>query len=162
MDDQYIGKRCPACGLYLAECVLCTPAEVEAATRRKLAGPPVPATPSLEAIRRAASDDSWIPARMALPLVAEVERLTSERDTERAMRIERDGLLAAERQRFSAAYDAAQKLAGERDEARAACRLAQEAFRTAIPFGTNPDDRDRSRAALGQAGAAVSAVLGVG
>jgi hypothetical protein len=75
MDDQYIGKRCPACGLYLAECVLCTPAEVEAATRRKLAGPPVPATPSLEAIRRAASDDSWIPARMALPLVAEVERL---------------------------------------------------------------------------------------
>ncbi len=152
MDDQYIGKRCPACGLYLAECVLCTPAEVEAARRRKLAGPPVPATPSLEAIRRAASDDSWIPARMALPLVAEVERLTSERDTERALRIERDGLLAAERERFAVAHDAAQKL----------CRLAQEAFRTAIPFGTNPDDRDRSRAALGQAGAAVSAVLGVG
>lgn len=104
MDDQYIGKRCPACGLYLAG--------------RKLAGPPVPATPSLEAIRRAASDDSWIPARMALPLVAEVERLTSERDTERALRIERDGLLAAERERFAVAYDAAQKLAGERDEAR--------------------------------------------
>lgn len=29
----------------------------------------------LEGIKRAASDDSWIPARMALALVAEVERL---------------------------------------------------------------------------------------
>ena len=57
-------------------------------------------------------------------LLAEVERLTSERDTERAMRIERDGLLAAERERFAVAYDAAQKLARERDDARAACRLA--------------------------------------
>lgn len=101
------------------------------------------------------------PLRVAA-LLAEVERLTSERDVERAMRIERDGLLAAERQRFTAAYDAAQKLAGERDEARAACHLAQEAFRTAIPFGTNPDDRNRSRATLDHASAAVSAVLGVG
>jgi len=93
MDDQYIGKRCPACGLYLAECVLCTPAEVEAATRRKLAGPPVPATPSLEAIkaRLALAAGAWAVsahrpeidltlqkiAQVDAPaLVAEVERLT--------------------------------------------------------------------------------------
>lgn len=46
---------------------------------------------------------------------AEVERLTSER----AMRIERDGLLAAERQRFAVAYDAVQQMHRERGEARA-------------------------------------------
>ncbi len=64
-------------------------------------------------------------------LLAEVERLTSERDTERAMRIERDGLLAAERERFAVAYDAAQKLAGERDEARVDFRDLSEAVKAA-------------------------------
>ena len=62
---------------------------------------------------------------------AEVERLTSERDVERDMRIERDGLLAAERQRFTVAYDAVQQMHRERGEARADLRDLSEAVKAA-------------------------------
>ena len=146
MDDTYTGKRCPACWLDLAECVLCTPAEVEAATQRKLSRPPV--TAPLEPRRFNAEDIAAIRSNLDLrgtgdprrdqaaidyhaincrDLLAEVERLTSERDVERDMRVERAGLLAAERMRFAVAYDAVQQLHRERAAARAEVeRLTKE------------------------------------
>lgn len=47
----------------------------------------------------------------------------------------------------------------ERDEALAACRLSHEALMGAVPFGTNPDARDRARRAIDQAGAALMGIL---
>ena len=47
----------------------------------------------------------------------------------------------------------------ERDEAREACRLANDAFRTAIGYGTNPEARRHSGDNIDRARAAVFAVL---
>lgn len=58
-----------------------------------------------------------------------------------------------------AALAAALQFHRERDEAREACRLAREAFRTVVAFGTNPDARAESRRALAAASAAVADVL---
>lgn len=33
MSENHTGKRCPACGLDLADCVRCTPAEVDRLTK---------------------------------------------------------------------------------------------------------------------------------
>lgn len=65
---------------------------------------------------------------------AEVERLTSERDVEKDMRIERACLLVAERLRFTVAYDAVQQMHRERGEARAEVERLRGAVRESLAY----------------------------
>ncbi len=67
MDEKYIGKRCRACGLDLADCERCSPAEVKAATRGNSGG----WAPGVQAL--ATLQDQLTDAR------AEVEFLRSQR-----------------------------------------------------------------------------------
>jgi hypothetical protein len=48
---------------------------------------------------------------------------------------------------------------GQNIDVREACRLAYKALQTAVPFGTNPEARARSRADLEAARAACMEVL---